>query len=97
LKKLAAILVGSDPELFPSPENIARPFKDQTAPEIRLTARKLSKKSAHRSHQLYDPNHIRTLVADRLTNFAFLNNPPTTTVRIQSCVHNDAQPDNFTG
>jgi hypothetical protein len=88
LKKLARILVGSDPDLFPSPENIAEPFKNQTAPEIRLTVARSSKKPAHRSHQVHNPDHIRALVADHLADFAFLNNPPTTAVSIRMCVYN---------
>jgi len=73
--------VGSDPELFPSPENIEQPFKDQASPEIRVIAAKSSKKRA-RSHPFYDPEHVRTLVTNRLVDFAFLNNPPTTTVSV---------------
>lgn len=81
MKKLAKILVGSDPELFLSPENIKQPFKDRVAPEIRVIATRSSKKSA-RSHPFYDPDHVRTSVIDRLTDYAFLNDPPTTTVSI---------------
>jgi len=81
LKKLAQILVRLDPDLFPSPKNINESFKEQTAPEIRTIAAK-SLGSA-RSNPLHDPDHIRASVADRLTEFTFLNNPPTATVSPQ--------------
>jgi len=75
LKKLARVLVGSDPELFPSPENIDQPFKDQTAPRICVVAAKSSKKPI-KSHPFWDPSHVRILVANHLVDFSFLNDPP---------------------
>jgi hypothetical protein len=81
LKKLARILVGADAELFPSPENIDGRFKNQTAPEIRVAASKSSKKPTH-LHPFHDPDHVRALVTGRLVDFAFLNDPPTATVRV---------------
>ena len=82
LKKLAQILVGSDPELFPD-SDINQSFEDQKAPEICAIAAKTSKKPA-KSHRFHNPDHVRTLTASRLVDFAFLNNPPTTTVSIQT-------------
>ena len=82
MKKLVKILVGSDPELFPIPENIGEPFKDQTAPEIRAIAAKSSRKTT-KSHPFWDPDHVHTSVTDRLVDFAFLNDPPTSTVCVQ--------------
>jgi len=76
--------VGSDPELFPSPENSEQPFQDKTAPEVRVIAAKLAKQSTQ-AHPFHDPGHVRTLVATRLVSFAFLNDPPTATVSVYIC------------
>ncbi|KAF9783130.1 hypothetical protein BJ322DRAFT_1110024 [Thelephora terrestris] len=75
LKKLAKILVKSDPELFP-PENNEGPPWDKTTSEIRTIAARLARQPAN-VQPLYDSNHVRTLVARRLTDLVFLNNPPT--------------------
>ncbi|KAF9781496.1 hypothetical protein BJ322DRAFT_1022910 [Thelephora terrestris] len=75
LKKLAKILIKSDPELFP-PENNEGPPWDKTTSEIRTIAARLAKQPAN-VQPLYDSNHVRTLVARRLTDLVFLNNPPT--------------------
>ena len=69
----------ADSELFPSPVNISQPFKDQTTPEIRVVARRSSKKP-DKSHPFWDPGHVSTSVASRLVDFAFLNDPPTAMV-----------------
>ena len=54
-----------------------------TAAEIRVAATKFEKKSCPKTGQLhYDPDQVRTLVVDRLEQFAFLNNPPTTAVSV---------------
>ena len=79
------ILVGTNPELFPSPENSGQPYLDKTAPEIRLTGAKLLRKSA-RSNEFYNPDHVRTSVTDSLIDFAFLNNPPTVTASTYALV-----------
>jgi hypothetical protein len=80
LKKLAKILVGSDPEIFPSNEN-KHQFQDQTVPEIRAAAARLEKKSGRgQKTPIYDPAHVSTMVTNRLINFAYLNNPPTVVV-----------------
>ena len=63
LKKLAKILVGADPELLPTPENIGEPFKDQTASKIRGIAAKSSRKTT-KSHPFWDPDHVHTSVTD---------------------------------
>ena len=79
LKKLAQILVGSDPDLFPSPENLKQPFKDLAAPNIRAT-NPPKKPASTQSHPLWDPDNVCTAVRDRLKDFSFLNDPPTATV-----------------
>ena len=82
LKKLAKILVGSDPKLFPSCEDHAWAFQDQPVPKIRIIAARLEKARAKAKSEntFHDPNHVRNLVIPRLAQFAFLNNPPTVTV-----------------
>ena len=84
LKKLAKILVGSDPDLFPSREDHTRAFQDQPIPEIRIIAARLEKTRAKaKSEKLFhDPNHVRNSVYPRLAQFAFLNDPPTVAVSI---------------
>ena len=84
LKKLAKILVGSDPSLFPSLEDHARAFKDQPTSEIRIIAARLEKTRAKAKSDkvFHDPNHVRNSVIPRLAQFAFLNDPPTATVSI---------------
>lgn len=96
LKKLARVLVGLDPELFPSPENISQPFKSQTAPEICGTAARLSRKPV-KSSPFWDLDHVCTLVADCLAGFAFLNDPPTATVGVFPSVWYHLQTDSFEG
>ena len=45
LKKFAKILVGSDPELFPLPEDGEQHSQDKAAPKIHATAAKSAKQS----------------------------------------------------
>ena len=85
MKKLARILVGSNSGLFPSSGDINQPFKDQTAPEIHVIASRSSKKP-YKSHPFWDPSHVRSSVANRLVDFAFLNNPPTAIVGVSAPV-----------
>ena len=79
VKKLAKILVASDSELFPASANES--FDNKTTIEIRAAAAKALKKSGQ-SHSPHDPSRIRTLIEERLTNFSFLNDPPTDEVRL---------------
>lgn len=72
LKKLTKILVGSDSDLFPSPENDKQCFQSKATPEIRVIAARSAKRPTL-SHPLYDPDHVQTSVASRLINFSFLN------------------------
>lgn len=81
LKKLARILVGSDPELFPLPEDSKQPFEDKAAPEIRGIAAKSAKRSTQ-SRTFHDPGHVHTSVTACLIDFAFLNDPPIATASI---------------
>ena len=78
LKKLAKILVGSDPDLFPSREDHTRAFQDQPIPEIRIIAARLEKTHAKaKSEKLFhDSDHVCNSVYPRLAQFAFLNDPP---------------------
>ena len=82
LKKLAKILVGSDPKLLPPREDHARAFQDQPVPEIRIIAARLEKARAKAKSEniFHDPDHIRNLVIPRLAQFSFLNDPPTVAV-----------------
>ena len=85
LKKLAKILVGSDPDLFPLHEDQAKAFEDQPTPEICVIAARLEKtwakgKGKSKAEQLHDPKDVHDLVTGRLAQFAYLNYPPTTTV-----------------
>lgn len=48
---------------------------------IAAKSEKKGKKCAQ-SHPLYDPDLVRTSVSSRLTDFAFLNDPPTDTVSV---------------
>ena len=84
LKKLAKIFVGVDPSLFPLSED-HKSFLDRSAPEVRTIAARMEKKKKKAkavSQPLHDSNHVRTSVASRLAQFAFMNNPPTANVRI---------------
>ena len=72
--------MGSDLHLFPSREAQAQAFHDQPAPEIRVITARLEKKRLKSETLPYDPDHVRTSVIDRLTQFSFLNDPPTVTV-----------------
>lgn len=85
LKKLARILVGSDPYLFPSREDHAQGLQDQPAPEIRVIAARLKRKGPKSENFFYDPDHVRTSVADYLPQFKYLNDPPTDTVSAGRC------------
>ena len=84
LKKLAKILVGSDPSLFPSLEDHAWAFKDQPTSGIRIIATRLEKTRAKAKSDkvFHDPNHIHNSVIPRLAQFAFLNNPLMATISI---------------
>lgn len=73
--------MGSDPELFPSSEDSEQLVWDKAAPEIRVVAAKSAKRSTQ-FNLLHDPDHVRTSVATRLTDFAFLNDPPTAAVSV---------------
>ena len=84
LKKLAKILVGFNPSLFPSLEDHPQAFKDQPTSKIQIIAKRLEKTQvkAKSDKVFHDPNHIHNSVIPCLTQFAFLNNPPTATVSI---------------
>ena len=84
LKKLAKILVGADPTLFPLSED-HKSFIDRSAPEIRMLAARMEKKKkkvAAGSQPLYDSNHVCASVASRLVKFTYLNDPPTADVSV---------------
>lgn len=87
LKKLAKILVGSDPDLFPLRSDQAQEFQDKSAAEIRLIAARLEKKNG-KAELLYDPDHIRTSIMESLTQFKYLNYPVTTSVSISHILCN---------
>ena len=78
LKKLAKILVGSNPEFFPSCEDHTQAFQDQPVPEIWIIAARLEKArvKAKSENIFHDPDHICNLIIPHFTQFAFLNNPP---------------------
>ncbi|KAF9789591.1 hypothetical protein BJ322DRAFT_1105454 [Thelephora terrestris] len=81
LKKLAKILVGVDPGLFPLLSKDHNALADRSAPEIRTIAAKMLKNKKNTpatSQPLYDYSHVRASVTSRLAQFAYLNNPPTT-------------------
>jgi len=80
LKKLARFLVTADPELFPlSTDQHALLDPDLSAVEVRASAIRMEKKQAKSRSEppRHDPAHVRTSVAERLIQFAFLNDPPT--------------------
>lgn len=85
LKKLARVLVISDPDLFPlSKDQHALLVQDFTAPEIRASATRMEKKQAKSRSERprHDPAHVRTLINERLAQFAFLNDPPISSVSV---------------
>ena len=84
LKKLAKILVGSNPSLFPLLEDHAQVFKDQPASKIWIIAARLEKTwvKAKSDKVFHNPNHVCNSVIPRLMQFAFLNGPPMATISI---------------
>lgn len=80
VKKLARILVGSDPELFPLCADQAQDLQDKSATEIRGIAARLEKKRDKSKQHFHDPDHVRTSITGRLAQFEYLNDPPTITV-----------------
>jgi hypothetical protein len=88
LKKLAKILVGSNPDLFPSCEDQADALQNKPAHEIRIIAARLDKKRTKSEKPLYDSEHVRTSVIACLGQFEYLNCPPTITVSPNDTLHN---------
>ena len=71
--------MGSDPELFPLCEDQAQDLQNKSATEIHAIAARWEKKHG-KSKKLYDPDHVCVLITGHLTQFKYLNEPPTTTV-----------------
>ncbi|KAF9777993.1 hypothetical protein BJ322DRAFT_1214923 [Thelephora terrestris] len=77
LKKLAKLLVASDPELFPISED-QEGILTRSVPEIRRIASRLERRARFGiALPPHNPNHVRTSVVSRLTDSVYLNEPPT--------------------
>ena len=77
--------MGSDPELFPLREDQAQDLQNKSATEIRAIAARWEKKRG-KSDKLHDPDHVRVSITGRLTQFEYLNDPPTTTVSVSPLI-----------
>ena len=90
LKKLAQILVASDPSIFPPSERQQLILSARSAPEIRRMDSRAPRFVSN------DPEHVHTIITSQLANFGFMNDPPTATVSGTSSSR-DSRPDHPQG